>query len=189
MTKPQPNVLAINATAASLLGFLHEQSMTGWRLQQIATQRIGNFWHFTPSQVYSELDKLAGRGYVDVSERGQRASRLFAINGQGRQAFAEWLNQQPAREQIRFPMLLVVSFAKYVSPVRLCDILREYKTAHSLQLDEYLRQKSDLLNEPDAKDDVRTLSFGIEYEEMTLAWIESVIQELTEQIKDAGNDK
>ena len=58
----------VNATGGSLLGFLHERPMTGWDLVTVAQQRIGNFWSLTQSQVYRELNAMAGAGLVEAGE-------------------------------------------------------------------------------------------------------------------------
>ncbi len=40
---------ALNATAASLLGFLHAGPASGWDLLRIAQTSIGRFWSITSS--------------------------------------------------------------------------------------------------------------------------------------------
>src|SRR2546429_256493 len=52
---------ALNATAASLLGFLRAGPMTGWDLDQRVKLSIGNFWNVTRSQIYRELRVLTER--------------------------------------------------------------------------------------------------------------------------------
>lgn len=171
----------INATAASLLGFLHEGPTTGWDLVKTAEERIGNFWSLTKSQVYSELHKLANYGLVTVGERGRRESRIFTINSVGRKLFKEWINQNPGREQIRFPLLLSVSFARFIQPNILHSILTAHQVTHQKQLDEYLTLNNLLEKYPQSKDGRMTLSFGIEYERMTLQWIKKVLNNLEEK--------
>ena len=53
---------ALNATAASLLGFLHQGPMSGWDLAATAQTLIGDFWSLTRSQVYRELSAMASAG-------------------------------------------------------------------------------------------------------------------------------
>ena len=62
----------LNATAASLLGFLHDGPMTGWDLVTVAEQRIGSFWSLTQSQVYRELSRHGRRRTGAAGERGRR---------------------------------------------------------------------------------------------------------------------
>jgi hypothetical protein len=49
----------VNATAAALLGLLHEGPMTGGQLMAAAERRFGSYWSMTRSQVYRELPALA----------------------------------------------------------------------------------------------------------------------------------
>ena len=109
----------LNATAASLLGFLHEGPMTGWDLVATAQRRIGDFWSLTQSQVYRELSGMAGAGLVEAGERGARDRRPYRLTEAGRRAFAAWIARPPGPETIRFPLLLTVLFGGHVPPERL----------------------------------------------------------------------
>ncbi len=100
----------LNATAASLLGFLHSGPKTGWDLVATAQREIGDFWSITQSQVYRELTAMAEAGLVEAGERGRRDSRPYAITDKGREAFAAWVAQPPGAELIRFPLLLTIVF-------------------------------------------------------------------------------
>ena len=116
----------LNATAASLLGFLHEGPMTGWDLVATAQRRIGDFWSLTQSQVYRELSAMAAAGLVEAGERGARDRRPYAITDAGRKAFAEWIDREPGPELIRFPLLLTVMFGRHVAPGRLTGFVARH---------------------------------------------------------------
>ncbi len=58
----------VNATAAALLGLLHEGSMTGGQLMAEAERRLGAYWSMTRSQVYRELPALASNGLREVGQ-------------------------------------------------------------------------------------------------------------------------
>lgn len=92
---------SLNATAASLLGSLHEGPMTGWDLVAVAQQRIGNFWTLTQSQVYRELAAMAKSGLVEAGEPRPRDRKPFTITSRGRAAFREWIDREPGLEHIR----------------------------------------------------------------------------------------
>ena len=85
--------LRLNATAASLLGFLVDGPKSGWDLVATAQRRIGDFWSLTQSQVYRELTAMAEAGLVEPGERGSRERRPYEITDAGRAAFAEWLER------------------------------------------------------------------------------------------------
>ncbi len=79
----------LNATAGSLLGFLHEGPMTGYDLVAVARNRIGDFWSLTQSQVYRELAAMAEDGLVAAGQRGRRDRRPYELTDAGRAAFKD----------------------------------------------------------------------------------------------------
>src|SRR5690348_14735147 len=91
----------LNATAAALLGLLHEGPMTGGQLMVVAERRLGSFWSMTRSQVYRELPALADAGFVRMGKPGPRASQPYSITAAGKRAFSRWLSGELGREQVR----------------------------------------------------------------------------------------
>ena len=81
----------LNATAASLLGFLHEGPKTGWDLVATAQDRIGKFWSLTTSQVYRELAAMETAGLIVAGEKGPRDRKPYSLTDAGRRAFADWI--------------------------------------------------------------------------------------------------
>jgi len=170
----------LNATAASLLGFLHEGPMTGWDLVAAAQQRIGDFWSLTQSQVYRELAAMAAAGLIEAGERGRRDRQPYAITDAGRKAFAEWAAREPGHETIRFPLLLTVMFGRHVPPRRLADFVAEHRGAHADRLAEYERRRAEPWEgPPEAEPYARaTLEFGVAYERAVLAWFDALPPEI-----------
>lgn len=162
----------LNATAASLLGFLHGGPMTGWDLVAVAQQRIGDFWSLTQSQVYRELTAMAAAGLVVPGARGRRDRQPYAITDAGRAAFAEWVDREPAAETIRFPLLLTVLFGRHLPAERLAAYLAAHRAVHTERLAGYQRARDEL--PADAADadpyGVATLQFGLAYEQAVLDW-------------------
>lgn len=170
----------LNATAASLLGFLHDGPLTGWDLVAVAQQRIGNFWTLTQSQVYRELTAMAAAGLVTVGEPERRDRKPYSITDAGRAAFAEWIEREPGREQIRFPLLLTVVFAGHLPPGRLDEILAAHRGAHAARLADYRRVRPELVaalerTPSDAlRHELATLEFGLRYESAVMDWFETL---------------
>ncbi|MFE9688756.1 helix-turn-helix transcriptional regulator [Micromonospora sp. NPDC005806] len=166
----------LNATAASLLGFLHDGPMTGWDLVTVAQQRIGAFWSLTQSQVYRELTAMAAAGLVRAGERGRRDRQPYEITEAGRAAFAEWARKPPADETIRFPLLLTVLFGRHLPPDRLAGFLAAHRAAHAARLAGYQAAAAGLPEEADAVDpySVATLRFGLAYEQAVLDWFDAL---------------
>jgi DNA-binding PadR family transcriptional regulator len=165
----------LNATAASLLGFLHDGPMTGWDLVATAQRRIGDFWSMTQSQVYRELTAMAQLGLVEAGERGPRDRRPYAITPAGRERFAEWLADDVAEETTRFPLLLIVMFGRHVPPQRLVEVIAQHRQIHVDRLMGYEKKLAD--GPPDARPDpyaFATLDFGLRYERAVLEWFDAL---------------
>jgi DNA-binding PadR family transcriptional regulator len=165
---------ALNATAAALLGLLHDGPLTGWALVARAQERIGNFWTVTQSQVYWELARMAEGGLVTVGEPGPRDRKPYTITREGRIAFAEWLDGDPAREQIRVPLLLTIQFADHLAPDRLREIVAHERAGHAARLAEYRANEELLTDAHDTAARMATLRFGIRHEEAVLDWFDEL---------------
>lgn len=169
----------LNATAASLLGFLHEGPRTGWDLVATAQQRIGDYWTITQSQVYRELASMAANGLVAVGEPGPRDRKPYTLTDAGREAFAAWIVRDPGLEQIRFPLLLTMNFARHLPPDRLREIVERQRVLHAERLAGYERQASALPADRStlSSDDryrAATLDFGLRYERAVVDWFDGL---------------
>jgi DNA-binding PadR family transcriptional regulator len=100
------NVSELNATAAALLGLLHEGPQTGGDLVSAARSRFGAFFSVTRSQVYRELPALAETGLVRLGKQGPRSSQQYVITAAGKKAFKSWLVSEPGPDHLRSPLIL-----------------------------------------------------------------------------------
>jgi DNA-binding PadR family transcriptional regulator len=164
----------LNATAAALLGLLHHGPMTGWDLVATAQQRIGNFWTLTQSQVYRELARMAETGLVTVGQPGPRERKPYTITDAGRHAFADWINHEPASEQIRVPLLLSIQFADHLTSDRLREIITAQRAKHAERLAGYREAEKLLTDQPDQATRLATLRFGIHHEQAVLTWFDEL---------------
>ena len=164
---------ALNATAASLLGFLHDGPMTGWDLVMTAERLIGDFWSLTRSQVYRELATMAEAGLIKAGAIGPRDRRPYRLTPAGRVAFRRWLEKEPGPELIRFPLLLTVNFGRHVPRKRLASHIANHRARHAARLAEF----EAVWGAVSAGGEVHltaTLDFGIRYERMILDWFDSL---------------
>lgn len=166
----------LNATAASLLGFLHDGPMSGWDLVETAQLVIGNFWSLTSSQVYRELLTMADKGLVTREEKGARERQPYSITDAGRAAFAEWVAQEPSPETIRFPLLLSISFGRHLAPERLAMHIRKHHTMH---LERYAALEQLARNDVGDPYLQATLRFGLGYERAVLDWFDSLPESMS----------
>jgi DNA-binding PadR family transcriptional regulator len=167
---------ALNATAASLLGFLHEGPMTGWDLVATAEQRIGDFWSLTRSQVYRELAAMAEAGLIEAGEPGRRERVAYTLTEAGRNAFAGWVAREPGPETIRFPLLLAIVFGQHLPPGQLAAIVGRHRAIHAARLAEYEQTASGLPPQAREAEPYRlaTLDFGRAYERAVLDWFDGL---------------
>jgi DNA-binding PadR family transcriptional regulator len=172
---------SLNATAASLLGFLHEGPLSGYELAATAQHRIGDFWTMTRSQVYRELAWMADAGLVAAGERGTRERRPYTLTDAGRAAFALWVDRPPGPETIRHPLLLALSFGRHVPPGRLASFLRQHREAHAERLRGYETEAAALDRDVDTDPfEAATVAFGIAYERAVADWFASLPPALME---------
>jgi DNA-binding PadR family transcriptional regulator len=179
----------VNATAMSMLGFLHDGPLTGWSLVATVQREIGDFWSVTQSQVYRELATMARMGLVEAGERGPRDSRPYAITEAGRRAFGEWIATEPGAETIRFPLLLTVLFGRHLPRGRLATVLDAHRQVHEQRRAGYLEELREAEAAPTGAVDphaLATLRFGLAYETMVLDWMASLPAEVTGGGRDGG---
>jgi DNA-binding PadR family transcriptional regulator len=171
----------LNATAASLLGFLHDGPRTGWDLVATAEQVIGEFWSLTQSQVYRELAAMATAGLVTAGEPGRRERKPYSLTDTGREAFADWIDTEPGTENIRFPLLLTVAFGRHLPPERLARFLSVHRARHARKLADYRHQRAlaEADRQPADPYAGATLDFGLIYEQAVLDWFDQLPDTLT----------
>lgn len=91
----------LNATSYALLGLLSfGRELSGYELKRWADGSV-RFFYAAPamSQVYRELDRLAGAGLVasrEVAGGATRRTRVHRITDAGTAALRAWLDHQPA---------------------------------------------------------------------------------------------
>lgn len=162
----------VNATAAALLGLLHDGPMTGGQLMAAAERRLGAYWSMTRSQVYRELPALAEAGYVKLGKPGPRSSQPYAITPTGKRAFARWLAEEPGRESVRNPIALRTAFGKYQTGGQLKSAYDHASAYHSAALNEAREAAKELKKDGDEYA-AAALEFAVGYHKAALAWLKS----------------
>lgn len=166
----------LNATAASLLGLLHDGPLTGWDLVSKAEEEIGAFWSLTRSQVYRELKAMADAGLVAPEQSGPRERQPYRLTDVGKDAFQQWLRTEPGPEQIRYPLLLRMLFGRHLEPEILAGFIAEHRSQHIATLDGY-REEADAAARADAYTRA-VIDLGIRYEQAVIDWIDNLPSEL-----------
>lgn len=98
MPLPRVNALspaALPSTTAGfvMLGMLRVGSSSGYEVRRSAELSIRHFWAISPSQIYSELTDLEGKGLIRGKDepRGVRQRRTYELLPAGERALEGWL--------------------------------------------------------------------------------------------------
>lgn len=162
----------VNATAAALLGLLHDGPMTGGQLMAEADRRLGAFWSMTRSQVYRELPALADMGYVRMGKPGPRSSQPYAITPAGKRAFARWLAADAGHEALRNPIALRTAFGGHQTPTALEAAYAEATAYHTAVLGQIREVAKEMKKDGDAFG-AAAHEFAVGYHKAALAWLKS----------------
>lgn len=166
---------SLNATAAAMLGLLRQYgSMNANALTNTARETIGDYWTLTRSQVYRELATLASKGFVRFGPAGPRDSRDIVVTDAGEREFLTWLQQGPANELIRMPLMLTVRFGRELDDQRFQAILSDFTRRHREKLQHYELLQSGAIGQPVDKYEIATLRFGILFEQTIQTWLEEL---------------
>jgi DNA-binding PadR family transcriptional regulator len=125
----------LNATAAALLGLLHDGPMTGGQLVSAAADRFGGFFVVTRSQVYRELPVLAEVGLVRLGKQGPRSSQQYAVTAAGKRAFKAWLAGSAEPDPLRSPLVLRLVHAALLTVRQRGELVSHARLAYVSRLD------------------------------------------------------
>src|SRR4051794_26566587 len=121
----------ISATDAALLGLLTQGGeLSGYDLQRRAESSGGFFWAPAKSRVYAVLPQLVERGYAtsrEVVQTGRPNKQLYRVTKAGRVALQMWLEEPPAFEPERAPILLKLYFGELLEPEILLAHIRKVR--------------------------------------------------------------
>ncbi len=125
----------LNATAAALLGLLHDGPMTGGQLVSAAGERFGAFFGVTRSQVYRELPALADAGLTRLGRQGARSSQQYLITAAGKKAFKAWLASPAEPDQLRSPLILRLVHSGSLTLRQRTELVGQARQAYQVRLD------------------------------------------------------
>ncbi len=179
----------LSPTSYALLGLLafdastSESGLTGYELKQRADRTLRFYW-VSPamSQIYTELDRLDGRGLVvstDVSE-GKRPSRHFSITPEGLACLRAWLTDpdESLFPTLKHPVALRLLMGALASPEDVDRMLSQY-------LERLAERKAELEAVREMLADRREVRFPARVADWGLSYYESerdIVERLREQI-------
>ena len=178
--------MSLRTTSYAVLGLLSMAPASGYELAQNADLSIANFWPISKSQVYAELQRLEGLGFVsgtDIEQEKVPDKRTYTLTEAGADALDAWLDE-PTYEsgRTRVGFLVKVFFAHRMSRERFRDLLDRYRTGAERQRT-YLREIVDALDAPQAWFARATALYGLRSAEATIAWADEVAATLPRRLR------
>jgi DNA-binding PadR family transcriptional regulator len=170
----EPIDFDLNATAATILGFLDREPMTGWDLAAQIEEIVGDFWNVTRSQIYRELKALAEQGLVASMKTGPRDRQPYRITEAGRRAFRGWIARSADPPTMRIPLVLQVFFGDAVPVETLRQSLDEMRRYHAARLTVYRLFEARVAAGTRRHDALR---LGLMFQRTMIAWIDSLRSE------------
>jgi len=176
----------------AILGLLHYKDMHGYRIKEHIERNFGYMWSINYGQIYPNLKRLEADGLVTKKEVPQENApdrKLYSLTEKGREAFTDWLTEEPEREMlIRDPFLLRFIFFGFGDPETALEqidkqielykstrIKREQNMERWKDMDIYVTQVARL---------------GISFNDMVLQWLlearETIQNELNKANKKAS---
>jgi DNA-binding PadR family transcriptional regulator len=125
----------LTPTSYIVLGLLEfGGECTPYRLKQLVSASVGNFWTLHHAQLYTEPERLAKAGYVsETRERGGRRRRHYEITAKGREALDDWRREATGSlGELREPAILKLFFG--ADPA---ELAKAQLPAHRAKLAEY----------------------------------------------------
>ena len=102
-----------SAVTWAVLGLLAHGPKSGYDVKRIVDRSVRHFWAASYGQIYPELRRLEGVGWIEGTEapRGGRLRRVYRITVTGRRALDAWLREPETRVELRDESLLRLFFA------------------------------------------------------------------------------
>jgi PadR family transcriptional regulator, regulatory protein AphA len=175
----------------ALLGFLHDNAMTGYELEQIMSRSTSNFWYAKLSQIYMTLKKLEEEALVEshVEPQEDRPDRrVYTITDAGRADLRAWLADPVIEiDTHKHTLLLKLFFSAQLDKEAILTQLRIQRNLHHKQMVVYRDETKAHIEHmveihPQVADDAlfweATRRFGELYEEMYTRWLDETISNI-----------
>ncbi|KMO79853.1 PadR family transcriptional regulator [Mycolicibacterium chubuense] len=171
------------------LGLLAQRPGSGYDLLKLFENSMANVWPATQSQLYSELNKLADGGLIEVTDIGPRGRKVYRITTAGRAELHRWMTDPSADPPFRSAALLRLFLLGQIPQEqarRHLEHTAEHAQAEIARL-LALRDSLGLTDSPDADDDaffgLAALDYGLRLNAMQGEWARDVLTKLDDRRK------
>lgn len=173
----------------AILVSLLEKPGSGYELAGRFDRSIGRFWTATHQQIYRVLKRMEADGWVaveEVAQEGRPDKRVYSAGEPGRVALSAWLRAPVEPETVRHELAVKIRGAAFDDPAGRAGLIAEverHREARAALLERYLAGERRDFPDPGALDVQQSLQHvvlrgGIEYERMTVAWLDDVLATL-----------
>lgn len=164
-----------------ILGFLLNDSLSGYEIGEMIKQSTNNFWQESDASIYPTLKLLTEEGFVSAKPVyvGKRRKEIFTITDAGRKAFLEWFKRPPDQDLHREEFLLKLFFTDETTEEQMqkhCnEKLRELKKLHEKykEIEDFLIKQS-----PQKIYWLKTLRLGLAHLELDIALLQEKYGEI-----------
>jgi PadR family transcriptional regulator AphA len=148
---------------------------TPYELKQMVNTSLGYFWTFPHSQLYSEPDRLADLGLLEVNQEDEgRRRKQYSITEAGRAELTAWLRDPDAgRAEVREPGLLKLFFGALAEGEDMTRLAQARVKLYTEELERYEAIEKAIIGEPDLRYPYATLRLGVAWAKACLTfWTE-----------------
>src|ERR1700760_1157503 len=174
------------ALGDAILACLTEGPMTGYELAKTFDASIGFFWKTDHQQIYRELSRLRGRGYIqgrEVVQSGKPNKLVYTLTADGRAAFRHWAARPSPPPSIKDDLLvrLYALEAVDIEPLRADLMARlEHHRDRYARYERILNKRfPDGAASPADMGKLLNLRIGLRHERMVAEWCEEAIAALS----------
>lgn len=156
-------------------------TLTPYELKQMVNTSLGYFWSFPHSQLYSEPDRLAGLGLLEVDqEDGGRRRKRYTITEAGHTALKSWLAEpETGWCEVRDPGLLQLFFGALAGDGDMARLAQARTEFYQQELARYEALAKDIDGAEGMYYPHATLQMGLAFVRASLAfWSELAAAEL-----------
>lgn len=158
-----------------ILGFLLNDSFSGYEIGELIKQATNNFWQESDASIYPTLKLLIKEELVSAKEVyvGKRRKEIFTITNAGKEVFLEWFKRSPDQDLHRKEFLLKLFFTDQTTEEQMqhhCNKkLQELKKLHK----KYKEIESFLNNQTPKKIYwIKTLQMGLAHLDLDIKLLE-----------------
>ena len=169
--------------AHAVLTSLLENPSSGYDLARRFDKSIGYFWHATHQQIYRELARMEGAGWIASSvpaDAGKTRKKEYRILVAGREELARWAEQPSAPMDLRDEFMVKLRADAVLSEIDLRPELARHLQLHREKLAHY--QTIEMRDFPVGRTLSRhaqiqhmILKKGILYEQGSIAWAQEML--------------